>query len=216
MNAAPHDQYIVSHGKSGFLGVFTAAEPLTLARGQGVIVQTTRGAEFGSVLAPASLWQARLLGAVSAGSLLRGADEADHARRRDLAEREQQIFEAAQSFAADAALAIDVLDVDLLFDGTQAIVQFLGQEEDTEKLAHALEEQFELTVRLENVAVPKDEHAHGGCDKPDCGRSAGGGGCDTCSSGGGCSSCGAGKVDLRPYFRHLRDKMDSHQRIPLV
>jgi hypothetical protein len=67
------------------------------------------------------------------------------------------------------------------------------------------------------LAVPAapDAHEHGGCDKPDCGRTAGGG-CTSCSSGGGCSSCGSSKVDLRPYFSHLRDKMEAKGRIALA
>jgi hypothetical protein len=215
-----HDQFIVSHGKSGVLGVFTAAEALLLRRGQRVIVQTGRGVEIGAVLGPATLRQARLLGAASSGRLLRRADGADEARRADLALLEQQLFDAGRAWLERAALALDILDVDLLFDGQQALVQFVGNDADTEKLAHALEAQFRLTVRLENLAVPSvheaEEHAHGGCDKPDCGRTGGGGGCTTCSTGGGCSSCGSSKVDLRPYFSHLRDKLEASQRIPLA
>src|SRR5262245_8644526 len=44
--ARAHDQFIVSFGKIGALGVFTAAEPLMLRRGQAVIVQTNRGLEI--------------------------------------------------------------------------------------------------------------------------------------------------------------------------
>jgi cell fate regulator YaaT (PSP1 superfamily) len=211
------DQFIVSHGKSGVLGVFTAAAAVPLRRGQRVIVRTGRGVEMGQVLSPATLRQARLLGATSAGQLLRRADEADEARRAELAFLEQQLFDAARSSAETASLALEILDVDLLFDGQQAIVQFVGSDAETDRLAHALEVQFRLTVRLENLAVPSEpeEHGHGGCDKPDCGKTAGGG-CTTCSTGGGCSSCGSGKVDLRPYFGHLRDKMEAKGRIALA
>lgn len=210
------DQFIVSHGKSGVLGVFTSPVALPLRRGERVIVQTGRGIEIGTVLAPATLRQARLLGATSAGQLLRRATEEDDSRRAGLALLEQQLFDAARAGAETAALSLEILDVDLLFDGRQAFVQFVGNDADTEKLARALEAQFRLTVRLENLVAPTqpEEHEHGGCDKPDCGRTAGGG-CTTCSSGGGCSSCGSSKVDLRPYFSHLRDRMESTSRIPL-
>ncbi len=219
--AASHDQFIVSHGKSGVLGVFTAAEPLALKRGQHAIVKTGRGVELGTVLGPATLRQARLLGATSTGQLLRGADAADEARRADLGLLERQLFDAGRTWVQDAGLALEILDVDVLFDGAQAIVQFVGNDAGAEKFAAALEEQFRLIVRLENPVVPSApepaEHAHGGCDKPDCGRTAdGGGGCTTCSTGGGCSSCGSSKVDLRPYFSHLREKMEANQRIPLA
>jgi len=214
--AATHDQFVVSHGKSGALGVFTSSEPLILRRGQKVLVQSNRGVETGSVLCPATLLQARLLGATSSGSLLRDLTCEDEAQRDSLADIEQRIFETSRAWAARDALALEILDVDVMFDAKQAIVQFVGNETDTENLAQALEEHFALTIRLENLTAPKEEeHEHGGCDKPDCGRTAGGsGGCTTCSTGGGCSTCGSGKTDLKEYFGHLRTKMES--RTPLA
>lgn len=214
-----HDPFLVSHGRSGVIGAFTLTEPLPIGRGQTVIVQTARGVEIGTVLGPASIRQARLFGASSSGALLRRVTDQDETRRSELAQIEQQIFEIARAWATRADLAIEILDVDLLFDGQQAIVQFLGKDTDTEKFAQALEQHFDLTIRLENLAVPSapEEHEHGGCDKPDCGRTAdGGGGCTTCSTGGGCSSCGSAKVDMREYFGHLRTKMETNQRIPLA
>ena len=57
------DQFVVSHGKCGAVGVYTASEPLALRRGQHVVIETERGLEIGTILCPASLLQARLLGA---------------------------------------------------------------------------------------------------------------------------------------------------------
>jgi hypothetical protein len=213
-----HDQFIVSFGKIGALGVFTAAEPLMLRRGQAVIVQTSRGVEIGTVLCQATLRQARLLGATSSGPLLRLVSTEDEARRDERAEFERRIFETSRAWAERDGLALAILDVDLMFDGGQAIVQFVGNDADTENLAQALELHFAMAIRLENLAapMPEENHEHGGCDKPDCGRTAGGG-CTTCSTGGGCSSCSSGnKTDLREYFGHLRTKMETSQRIPLA
>lgn len=212
-----YDQYVVSHGKSGVVGVFTAADALPLRRGQAVIVQSGRGLEIGTVLREATVRQARLLGAVSAGALLRGVTREDQTRRDEQTALEHAIFETSRAWAQRDGLALDILDVDLLFDGRQAIVQFVGAEADTDLLAQALEAQFKLAIRLENLAdpIPHEEHEHG-CDKPDCGRTAGGGSCTTCSTGGGCSSCGSSKVDLREYFGHLRTRMETQQRTPLA
>ena len=211
-----HDQFLVSHGKSGVGGVFTSSEPLALRRGCEVVVQTSRGVEIGAVLGPASLTQARLLGASSSGSLLRPVTLNDGAQRDGLTLQERDLFEASRARALESGLALEILDVDLLFDGQNAIVQFLGEEAETEAFAKSLEQQFRLTIRLENLALPiPHEEAEPGCDKPDCGRTAGGG-CTTCSTGGGCSSCGTSKVDMRDYFSHLRTKMETNQRIPLA
>jgi cell fate regulator YaaT (PSP1 superfamily) len=210
-----HDQYLVSFGKSGAVGVFTAPEPITLRRGSRAIVQTSRGIEIGTVLHPATLRQARLLGAVAAGTFIRPGTAEDLAKRQEQSRIEQTIFDASRAWASSAGLNLEILDVDLLFNSTQAILQFVGDDTDTEKLAQAIEQQFSLSIRLENIAGPRtppEEEPR--CDKPDCGREgSGGGGCSTCSTGGGCSSCGESKVDLREYFSHLRTKMSD--RVPL-
>jgi hypothetical protein len=215
--AVSHDQFVVSHGKSGALGVFTSAETMKLRRGQAVLIQSTRGLEIGTVLCPATLRQARILGATSSGQLLRRLTLDDEARRDELAIMGQRIFGTSRAWAQRDGMALEILDVDLMFDGLQAIVQFIGSDTDTEKFAYALGQYFAIAVRLENLAAhepAEEEHEHGGCDKSDCGRTAGGGGCTTCSTGGGCSSCGSGKTDLKEYFGHLRTKMES--RIPLA
>lgn len=214
------DQFVVSHGKSGAVGVFTAPEPLTLRRGQPVVLQTFRGVEVGTVLCPASLLQARVLGATSSGALLRPLSADDEASRADRALVEQELFDLSRSWQRRDGLDIEILDVELLFDGRKAIIQFVGAETDTAALAAGLETHFGVTVLFENLAhaAPADgeDHAHG-CDKPECGRTAdGGGGCTTCSTGGGCSSCGSAKVDMTEYFGHLRTQMESKQRFPLA
>lgn len=211
-----HDQYLVSFGKSGAVGVFTAPEPVVLKRGSRAIVQTSRGVEFGTVLHPATLRQARLLGAVAAGTFIRSATAEDVGKRAEQSTIERTLFDASRALAQQEVLSLEILDVDLLFDGTQAILQFVGDETNTEQLAHVLEVQFGLTIRLENIAGPRtppEEEPR--CDKPDCGREgSAGGGCSTCSTGGGCSSCGDSKVDVREYFSHLRTKMNT--RVPLA
>src|SRR4051794_40791155 len=92
-----HDQFVVSHGKSGALGVFTAAEPMVLRRGKKVVVLTSRGVEVGVVLCPATLRQARILGAVSCGTLLRTITAGDHVKRDELRTVEQGVFETSRA-----------------------------------------------------------------------------------------------------------------------
>ena len=58
--------YVVSFGKSGALGCFTADAGLILSRGMAVVIETLRGLEVGSVVGPASqngkpsCWEARV------------------------------------------------------------------------------------------------------------------------------------------------------------
>ena len=213
-----HEHYLVSHGKSGGLGCFSLAEPHCFARGARVVLDGPRGREIGTILGPANVRQARLLGAVASGTIVRPLTETDQPTLSRLHELEDRLFEAGRQLARDQALPIEILDIDLLFQGP-AIMQFVGEDDPRlDEFAQSLSRAFQIELRLENLALPKEEsHEESqGCGKPDCGRTeGGGGGCSTCSTGGGCSSCGSGKVDLRDYFGQLRTKMENAQRTPL-
>ena len=220
LSAAVADQYVVAFGKSGGLGCFTVVEAMELNRGDRVVVQTGRGVELGEVLGPATLRQARLIGALTAGDILRRCTTVDDTAQGQLRRQADALFEACRARAAQLALPMQILDVEVLLDGRHAIVQFLGgAEADAETLAATQLNDSGLEIRFENLAAPAppdhEEHASGGCGKPDCGQTEGGG-CTTCGSSGGCSSCGSSKVDLRPYFAHLRDKMEAQHRTPLL
>lgn len=215
--SAVADQYVVSHGKSGGLGCFVAPEPLTLRRGERVVVDSSRGREVGSILCAASIRQARLLGAITTGTVVRRLDDEDESLLASLKELGARVYEAGRGLARDLDLPLEILDVEMLLD-RQAILQFLGDASaNLDDFAATLGQAFALDIRLENLALPVDQHDedHGGCGKPDCGRE-GKSGCSTCGTGGGCSSCGSSKVDMRDYFLHLRTQMEARQRTPLL
>jgi hypothetical protein len=215
LNTCPtEDQYIVSHGRNGALGIFTADSPMGLQRGAAVVIQSVRGIELGRVLCAASSRQAQLLATTSHGTLLRVAAPADQVSRGQV---EIEIFEAAKAHVQRAGLNLEILDVEMLLAGDRAIVQFVGEETDVDLLAAELEKPFAIAIRFERLGMAHSDHegAEARCDKPDCGKT-GGGGCTSCSTGGGCSSCGSGKIDMRDYFAHLRTKMEASNRVPLV
>ncbi len=219
--AVVSDQYVVAFGKSGGLGCFTVVQPLDLVRGERVVLHTPRGLELGEVLGPATLRQARLIGMQASGDILRRTSADDDVMSQRVRPQADLLFEDCRRAAQGLGSPLQILDVEVLLDGRHALVQFVGGgDEDVTLLAAALPK-HELEIRFENLAAPTapehDDHGAGGCGKPDCGRVDGGsGGCTTCSTGGGCSSCGSGQTDLRPYFAHLRDKMEATQRTPLV
>lgn len=218
--AVVSDQYVVAFGKSGGLGCFTVVESLELARGDQVVLRTPRGREIGEVLGPATLRQARLIGSQISGDILGRATAEDQILLQRARPQAEALFEECRRAAHDLALPLQILDAEVLLDGDHAIVQFVGGGEDDVTRLIATLPTSRLEIRFENLAAPagldQDDHAGGGCGKPDCGRIDGGGGCTTCSTGGGCSSCGSHKLDLRPYFAHLRDKMEASHRTPLA
>jgi hypothetical protein len=212
----PGDQYVASFGKDAALGCFTSSEPIALSRGESVLLRTPRGIEVGEILCLASLRQARLLGAQIRGELMRAIADADRDHLARLERDGQELLDTARRIADETATSVVLLDAELLFDARHAVVQILHADADSlAGFVAKLESQTGIQVRLANLAqpLPAEPEEHG-CGKPDCG--SGEGGCTSCSTGGGCSSCSAGdKVDLRPYFSHLRDRMETSQRVPL-
>jgi cell fate regulator YaaT (PSP1 superfamily) len=212
------DQFIASYGKSGGLGCFTARTDAAYQRGDRVLLQTPRGLEAGVVLGGATLRQARLLGSQSSGAIVRPLDGDDEAELRQLRQRSDDVFALGRQIAAERRLAVEILDAELLADGKQAILHIAARAEDAlGDFAADLARRVGVNVVFENLSASvaaDEEPAHGGCGKPDCGK-AEGGGCSSCGAGG-CSSCGKDPVDLRPYFEHLRAKMEEHHRTPLL
>jgi cell fate regulator YaaT (PSP1 superfamily) len=211
-------EYLVVHGKTGALGRFTSCGPEGLQRGDRVVVRGDRGQAIGVVLREASARQARLLGASAPGQLLRKATPEDEAARRDLAQREQALFEVCRKTAVELQLPLEILDCELALDGQVLILQYLlAATCDAQPLVSKIAAEHCVEVWLENLALPKEtDEAEHGCGEPNCGRADGGKGCDTCSTGGGCSSCGSGGVKVDAYFAHLRAKKDDTARHSLL
>jgi len=206
-------EYLVSYGSSGGFGRFEAVPTLACNRGERVVIESRRGLEIGVILCESTDQHARLLPVDSGGRLLRLASEEDEQAFSQLRQRAHDLFRVSRSLVLELQLPLEILDVELLLDGGQAIIQHLAPAEcDASPLITALARDHGFSVRLENLAL-KTEPSEGehGCGKPDCGRAQGSGGCASCGSGG-CSSCGGGKVDMRQYFAHLRSQMERHQR----
>jgi cell fate regulator YaaT (PSP1 superfamily) len=204
-------EYLVSHGKTGAFGRFLSSCKERFVRGDRVVLESDRGLTLGTVLCEATARQVRLLEHLSCGRVLRRAGPED-ARAHELAlHRERQIYEVSRALALEFQLPMEIVDAELTLDGQRLILQFLlGESHDLTSLVDKLAKQFSTEVWLENLAVSTADHHQSGCGKPDCGRLNNSGGCDTCGSGG-CSSCGGGKIDLRPYFAHLRDQLDARR-----
>jgi hypothetical protein len=211
------DQFIASYGKSGGLGCFSALTDECFSRGDRVALQTPRGLEAGAILGPATLRQARLLGAQTSGTIVRRLGDEDLTLLIDLQRQANDLFAVSRAVAAGRGGHVEILDVELLLDGSHAIIHLVGRADDAmAQLIDELSRRANLHIRFENLALAigeRDQPA-AGCGKPDCGK-ASGGGCSDCGAGG-CSSCGQEAVDLRPYFAHLRGRMEEQRRTPLV
>jgi hypothetical protein len=212
-------EYLVSYGTTGEFGRFRPVRPLACCRGDRVVVCSHRGLELGVLLCEARPGHAHFLPNTSVGQLVRPAGPDDEREADRQAGRAGELFDGARRLAAELGLPLEVLDVEVLLDGEQAILHHLHWAEfDERDLVAGLSRRHGLRVRLHSLrtAPAEPEGEEHGCGRPGCGKTAGGG-CSTCGSGGGCSTCGSGKEDVRAYFASLREQMHQRQgRVPLV
>lgn len=202
-------EYLVSHGLSGTIGRYRAAEALTLPRGTAVVVRSERGLELGEVVRPASPRHAGLSATV--GQLVRRVGADDEAQAQAMAARAAQVLLRAEELATKLGLALTVLDAEVLLEGMQGTLLHVRRGEcDVRELVRPLAVEFDLSLALLDRTA--EEHASG------CG-SCGSGGCGSCGSGGG--GCGSGScssasvAEVREYFAQLRTRMESG-RVPLL
>ena len=147
------DQYVASFGKEAALGCFTAAEPIALERGASVLLRTPRGVEVGAILCPASIRQARLIGAQVRGELLRALDAVDREQLARLDNDASRLLDEARQIATTSGVGVILLDAELLFDGRHAVVQILHADADAlAGYVAALESRTGITVQLANLA----------------------------------------------------------------
>lgn len=200
-------EYLVSHGSSGELSRFTS--PDAYERGDRVVVRSQRGLELGEVLCPS---RGRVLTDTPVGELLRKTTVEDETIVAGLRERAQRLFDDGRRLTAELQLPLEILDVEILFDGHEVTLYHVCWAPcDERPLVSALSRKYETMVALRDLALPAGAS---GCGKPDCGGKDGGG-CTSCGTGG-CSSCGKTMAkDVQEYFAGLRQKMEE-RRVSLV
>jgi cell fate regulator YaaT (PSP1 superfamily) len=212
-------EYLLSYGKAGDFGRFRPVRSLSCRRGDRAVIRTPRGQEIGTVLCEARQGHALFLPNTSVGELLRLVSVEDQERFDRLDERAQRLFSDGRRLAEEMQLPVELLDVEILLDGEHAILHHLRWREcDVRPLVSALSRTHEVQIVLETASTPVSRDVDGvhGCDKPDCGKIAGGS-CATCGTGGGCSTCGlASQNDVQAYFAGLREQMADHRRVPLA
>jgi hypothetical protein len=213
-------EYLVSYGSAGDFSRFRAVASCAYQRGDRVVVRSHQGLELGVVMCPATPEHARYLSDRGVGELLRWATPEDEEIVQQARALEDRLFEEARRLAADLALPMEILDVEVLFDGRQAIIHHLRRADcDYRPLVSMLSRKYNLLLVMQNLALPMELGEEDlGCGRPDCGK--GSGGCSTCGSAGGCStgSCSSGvkQEEITAYLAGFHEKMEARGRTPLL
>jgi hypothetical protein len=213
-------EYLVSYGSSGDFSLFRPVSPALYQRGDRVVVRTHQGLELGEIMCPLSPGHARHLSQTARGELLRRATADDERGATVLRERGDRLFQDARRLAVELELPLEIVDVEMLLDGRQAIIHHLrAQDCDYRPLVSTLSRKYDLLLIMQNLALPAEvaEEEHG-CGRPDCGQ--GSGGCSSCGFGGGCAtgSCASGvkKEEIAAYLAGVYQKIDARPRTPLL
>jgi hypothetical protein len=213
-------EYLVSYGSAGDFSRFRAQMGYAYQRGDRVVIRSQQGLELGVVMCPATPGHARYLSDRGVGDLLRRATSEDEQVARQGQQQAERLFEDARRLAADMALPLEILDVEVLFDRQQAIIHHLRRDNcDYRPLVSQLSRKYDLFLTMQNLALPMElTEEETGCGRPDCGKGAGG--CSTCGSGGGCStgSCSSGvkQEEITAYLAGLHDALEARGRKPLL
>ena len=183
-------EYLLSYGNAGDFGRFSCAEPLDCRRGDRVVVRSPRGQELGVVMRPSSPAHGRMLADQFVGQILRLATDGDLQLADRMLQRGQRLFDDGRRLVRELDLPMEILDVEVLLDGRQAVVHYLRWAEcDPRPLMDPLSERYRLLITLQDLALPStggdEEHEeHASCGSGGCGA----GGCGSCAAGN-CASC---------------------------
>ncbi|MDA1016585.1 MAG: Rieske 2Fe-2S domain-containing protein [Planctomycetota bacterium] len=180
-------QFLVRYGAMGWVARFewsiaADAEDQTFEHRERVVIQTSRGQEFGEVLSgPEPI--ATGAGTEAAGSIVRPVTAEDKIAHAQIDDATFDL-EACHRIVADHTSKLDVIDFEPLFDGETIVVYYLGEDPEVlQPLAQQLNTEFTERVVLQSAI---DDHA------PVTGETGGGCGSGGCGSGGcgsgGCSS----------------------------
>ena len=103
-------------------GAFSPAQGWRCARHDRVLLQTPRGLEVGSILGPATLRQARLLGAHVRGELIRTLGPDDEPIVEQMAAIAQNVLATSECLRNEFGIALSILDAEAFFDLRHALV----------------------------------------------------------------------------------------------
>jgi cell fate regulator YaaT (PSP1 superfamily) len=214
----PDADYLVTYGRSGDFGRFRAAGDCSYRRGDRVVVSTAHGLDLGSVLCRTLAGHEMFLSRTLLGEVVRPVNDDDERTARASEARAQELFDEGRRLARELALPLEIVDVEVLLDGGQAVVHHVRADCDYRALVSRLSRHYGVVIVMNNLALPREPAGHdgAGCGRPDCGQ--GGGGCSSCGSSGGCGTCGKGTTpdQVASYLLGLREQMEQRARTPLL
>ena len=188
------EQVVVVKFKGSGKPYYFSAGDLQLKKGQGVIVETARGAEFATVAEPAREADEKEIVA-PLKPILRIATEKDLEQQRRNEERRPEAMKICKEKIAAHKLAMKLIDCEFSFDGNKVVFYFTAEGRvDFRELVKDLASVFRVRIELRQVGARDETRILGGIAP--CGR-------ECC-----CAGC-------MPEFRKVSIKMAKNQGLSL-
>lgn len=129
---------------------------IVFEKGDGAIVETARGTEYGDVEIPnAEVDESEIKGELK--KVIRKATEKDAAQRRANLEKRPSYLREAQELANKRGLDIKIADVEFTFDGTKVIFYFTSDNRvDFRELVKDMASKFHMRIELRQIGI-RDE-----------------------------------------------------------
>ena len=141
---------------------------ITFQKGEGVIVETAQGQEFGTIaIANKPIDESLLKGELK--PVVRKATDKDIKQHESLMEKRTKYMADAQNLIEKHKLDMKLVDADIMFDGSKIIVYFTSENRvDFRDLVKDMASQFRMRIELRQIGV-RDEAKMLKCFGP-CGR----------------------------------------------
>lgn len=147
---------------------YFSPKDLEFKRGEGVIVETARGVEYGTVAIPnTEIADDQIKGELK--PVLRKATAEDDARHRDNVNKRAKAIKQAQELANKRHLDMKFVDAEFTFDNTKVVIYFTSDNRiDFRELVKELAACFRMRIELRQIGIRDECKLKGGLGP--CGR----------------------------------------------
>jgi cell fate regulator YaaT (PSP1 superfamily) len=168
--ASSRTEYVVRCGSMRTLGVMSSMVPYSY--GDEVVVRSTRGTEFGTVLCEATPAATDAMEEPTEGRILRRVSEDDRRQWSRMSEKSSDDMKACQRCVDALSLKMQLIDVERILGGERIVAYYLADARvDFRQLVRDLAKEFQTRIEMRHIGV-RDEAKlladYGDCGQPIC------------------------------------------------
>ncbi|MGL4942848.1 MAG: PSP1 domain-containing protein [Thermoguttaceae bacterium] len=162
-------KYIARFGAMRTLGIFSAADNMSLRHGSRVVLRTRRGQEVGTILREATDELIEQFSDTPEDRVIRVMTRADESELRRIKAGEPELFRVCKEVMARMKMAMVLVRIEHLFGGERVVVYYVAEGRiDFRELVKALASEFQTRIEMRQIGVRDETRLLADCG--DCGR----------------------------------------------